>query len=729
MSIQITRGTTKSQVFGRKSISEDFPTNSQGKHLKVSQFFAQNVFKLKNNRDFDSETQERINKVLIGQETLDKNLAKIIADKVMNWAIDKGATHFCHWFQPLTGSTAEKHDAFLSFQGDRPIEKLSASQLMQGEPDASSFPNGGSRSTFEARGYTCWDLTSPIFIKDGTNGKTLCIPTAFISYHGDALDVKTPLLRSMSAINEHATRFLNLIGHKESNNVIATCGCEQEYFLVDKSFYLQREDLVMTGRTLVGSLTAKNQQLSDHYFGTIPERVLAFMQDCEIELYKLGIPAKTRHNEVAPGQFEIAPIFSDANTASDQNQLLMATLKSIAEKHDFICLFHEKPFADINGSGKHLNWSLSDNTGINLLEPGSTPHENYRFLTMVSIVCEAVKRHAVSLRAAIGSHSNDHRLGGHEAPPSIISVFLGETIKNILDKFLSGEDYTPNEQEMIDTGAGQLAQFLKDNTDRNRTSPFAFTGNKFEFRAVGSTANVGYPLTVLNAAVLDVLKETNTLIDEKINSGMNVTETLKEVIAHWYKSSHQVVFNGDGYSSEWVTEASQRGLSNLRTTVDALVEFNKKENHEHLIKLGIYREREFESLYNVNLEKFNTCREIEFRTQSKMVDRFVKAAAFRFKSELASLMIQLKNLNQDSGVEEQSLVSISNLLTKISSLNSDLDSLINKDYSSEEEKGSSFTTKLLPMSEEILGLAGEIEDIVPDIHWSIPSYFDLLFVR
>ncbi len=727
--MQTTREITKSQVFTRKSLEESFPVNSQGKTLKVSQFFAENVFKLKSNRNFSSETQIEIQEVLAGTKPLAKDLAKTIADEVLKWALEKGATHFCHWFQPLTGSTAEKHDAFLSFSGERPVEKLSASQLMQGEPDASSFPNGGSRSTFEARGYTCWDLSSPIFIKENTNGKTLCIPTAFISYHGDALDVKTPLLRSMSALSEHATTFLNLTGLKDSKNVTATCGCEQEYFLIDKSFYFQREDLVMTGRTLVGSLTAKNQQLSDHYFGTIPERVLSFMQDSEIELYKLGIPAKTRHNEVAPGQFEIAPIFSDANTATDQNQLLMATLKSVAEKHNFVCLFHEKPFADINGSGKHLNWSLSDNTGINLLEPGSTPHENHRFLAMVAIVCEAVHRHAVSLRAAIGSHSNDHRLGGHEAPPSIISVFLGETIKNILDKFLTGDSYSHSEQEMINTGAGQLAQFLKDNTDRNRTSPFAFTGNKFEFRAVGSTANVGFPLTILNAAVIDVLKESNVFLREKIDSGSEITEALKDLTAKWYKSSHKVVFNGDGYSTDWVEEASKRGLPNLRTSVDALIAFNKKENHQHLIDLGIYRNRELESLYNVSLEKYNTCREIEFRTQKKMIDRIVKASAFQFKKDLTTLISSLKSISFETNSETDSLKKVSKILDELTQSSNKVEALINKDYSTEEEKGSSFTSEVLPLSEKVLELAGEIEDIVPDFQWSIPTYFDLLFVR
>jgi len=729
MSLQNTREITKSQVLQRKSLHQELPQSSQGKILKVSQYFGQNVFQLKNNRNFSADTQKEIISVLEGTKALDKSLAKQIADVVLNWALEKGATHFCHWFQPLTGSTAEKHDAFLTFKGDRPIEKLSASQLMQGEPDASSFPNGGSRSTFEARGYTCWDLTSPIFIKENTNGKTLCIPTAFISYHGDALDIKTPLLRSMSSLSEAATTFLNLIGVKDAKSVTASCGCEQEYFLVDKAFYYQREDLVMSGRTLVGSLTPKNQQLSDHYFGTIPERVLSYMQDCEIELYKLGIPAKTRHNEVAPGQFEIAPIFSDANTAADNNQLLMATLKTVAQKHDFVCLFHEKPFADINGSGKHLNWSLSDNNGTNLLEPGSTPHENYRFLAMVAIVCEAVKRHAVSLRAAIGSHSNDHRLGGHEAPPSIISVFLGATVKSILDKYLTGDNYSPEEQIMINTGAGQLAQFLQDNTDRNRTSPFAFTGNKFEFRAVGSSANVGFPLTVLNAAVIDVMKETNIFIKEKLDSGLDVTSVLKEITKKWYVSSHNVVFNGDGYSEAWVKEAESRGLPNLKTTVDALIEFNKSENHKHLFDLGVYRPTEFESLYNVNLEKYNTCRNIELRTQKKMIDRTIKPCVYQYKKELAQLIKDLKELGSSYSSEEKTLNKVSSLLDELTSVCEKLSPYLSTQNETEEKRGIDFANVGLDLSERVITLAGELEDIIPDSNWTIPTYFDLLFIR
>jgi len=487
--------------------------------------------------------------VIEGKKTIDRPLATKVANSVLEWAISKGATHFCHWFQPLTGSTAEKHDAFLSFDNDRPIEALSASQLMQGEPDASSFPNGGSRATFEARGYTTWDLTSPLFIQNSSNGKTLVIPTAFVSYHGDALDTKTPLLRSELKVNEVVTKFCHLTGMKDVGRITTTCGAEQEYFLIDKAFYFSRQDLVMTGRALFGSLTSRNQQLEDHYFGMIEDRVLAYMQEVEIELYKMGIPAKTRHNEVAPGQFELAPIFKDTNVAADSNQVVMTVLRNVALKHDFVCLLHEKPFAGVNGSGKHLNWSMSTDTGVNLLEPGHDPQDNYRFLAVLATVTEAVQRHADIIRMGIASHSNDHRLGANEAPPSIMSVFLGTTLTEILNSMISGGKYVASNKTILDLGTRQLADLFKDNTDRNRTSPFAFTGNKFEFRACGSSASIGYPLSLLNAAVADVFEETNKFIEDEISKGKSADEALLAVILKWYGNAQKSVFNGDGLFS------------------------------------------------------------------------------------------------------------------------------------------------------------------------------------
>jgi len=716
-------------VFERPQLQRGFPTNSQGRNLRVSQFYNEHVFSLDTNRSFSAENNKKIKEVMAGKVSLSKSLAKVIADEVLKWALEKGATHFCHWFQPLTGSTAEKHDSFLSFDGDRAIEHLSASQLIQGEPDASSFPNGGTRSTFEARGYTSWDLSSPIFIKESISSKTLCIPTAFISYHGHALDIKTPLLRSMNILNESCKEFLSLLDYKDVKKVQANCGYEQEYFLVDKAFYFNREDLVMTGRTLVGSLTTRNQQLDDHYFGTISTRVLSFMQDLEVQLYKLGIPAKTRHNEVAPGQFEIAPIFKDANTASDNNQLLMAVMKEVAESHSFVCLFHEKPFAGVNGSGKHLNWSVSDDKGRNFLEPGDTPHDNYRFLAMVAITCEAVRRHAVALRAAIASVGNDHRLGANEAPPSIISVFLGDTVKSILDKMISGQEYTPDEAAVVDTGTQQLAQLLKDNTDRNRTSPFAFTGNKFEFRAVGSNAAIGIPLTILNTAFVDVIKDSIELVKEYKSAGKTTPEVLKELAKKWYSESQNIVFNGDGYGQEWLDEAEKRGLPNLKTTVDALVAFKDSKNHQFLIDLNAYNKTELETICHVNLEQYNVKREIEFQTQIRMVEKHITPSINRYKSELAETLVKLETLKIDCSSDKKFLENLCVLSSSLNNKVEELKKFNTLSYRDDEKCGRDIIETYLPVSEHISEIVSKCENLLASDLVTIPTYFDLLFVR
>lgn len=721
-----TRHSARNVVFARTDVKRNLPADAQGKALKVSQYFGENVFNLLEQRNIKEEIKNLIRE---GKE-ISKPQAAEIAKVVLEWAMEKGASHFCHWFQPLTGATAEKHDAFIDFDGSRPIEKLSASQLIQGEPDASSFPNGGTRSTFEARGYTTWDLTSPLFIREATNGKTLCIPTAFVSYHGDALDIKTPLLRSNNAINTHATKFLNLTGNKEVTHVHTTCGCEQEYFLVDKNFYYQREDLVMTGRALVGALTTRNQQLEDHYFSTIPERVLAFMQDVEIELYKMGIPAKTRHNEVAPGQFELAPIFKDSNVAADQNQLVMTILKTIANKHNFVCLLHEKPFAGVNGSGKHLNWSMADSEGRNLLEPGHTPHENHRFLAMVTIICEAVYRHADILRAAIASHSNDHRLGANEAPPSIISVFLGTTITQILDKILSGDVYTPEGRKALDIGAHQLATFFKDNTDRNRTSPFAFTGNKFEFRAVGSSASVGYPLAMLNAVVADVLKETNIYIESELNQGKDIASVLIAVAKKWYGHSKPIVFNGDGYSEAWRNEAKSRGLNNLRTTPEALSTYANHSKIKFLHELGVYTEGELELIYHVALERYVKHREIEFDTLKSLLDRHVVPAAVTYQLELSNLVSGLKEAGVDGHMVVDSLKQLSQLTSELHKKSQSFATAYNDIRSDKlEVKAEKIARDIFERSVEISQLSNKIELMVPDKYWTLPTFFDLLFVR
>lgn len=724
------RQQAKLTVLGRKTRKCNVPVNDQGKYLKVSQYYGENVYNYHLSKSLSLEDKESLKQVIEGKKTIDRALATKVANSVLEWAISKGATHFCHWFQPLTGSTAEKHDAFLSFDNDRPIEALSASQLMQGEPDASSFPNGGSRATFEARGYTTWDLTSPLFIQASSNGKTLVIPTAFVSYHGDALDTKTPLLRSELKVNEVVTKFCHLVGMKDVSRITTTCGAEQEYFLIDKAFYFSRQDLVMTGRALFGSLTSRNQQLEDHYFGMIEDRVLAYMQEVEIELYKMGIPAKTRHNEVAPGQFELAPIFKDTNQSADSNQVIMTVLRNVALKHDFVCLLHEKPFAGVNGSGKHLNWSMSTDTGVNLLEPGHNPHENYRFLAVLAVIIEAVHRHADIIRMGIASHSNDHRLGANEAPPSIMSVFLGTTLTEILDSMISGGKYVASNKTILDLGARQLADLFKDNTDRNRTSPFAFTGNKFEFRACGSSASIGYPLSILNAAVADVFEETNKFIEDEIAKGKSSDEALMAVILRWYGNAQKSVFNGDGYSQEWVKEAERRGLANLRTTPEAIAVLKDGKKTNFLVTTGVFKESEINTRHNVMLERYIKCREIEIRTLTGMVLKQILPVAVDYKSQLAESIKKHKEVGADASLEMELLKDLGNLSKSLYeqtiNMSNHLESLHNGD---EETMARKIAQEIMPQSVKVAELCNRIEEIVPDENWPVPKYYDMLFIR
>lgn len=725
------RQEAKLAVYSRKSRKCPVPVNEQGKFLKVSQYYGENVYNYHLSKSLSLEDKEFLKQVIEGKRPISKELASKVANSVTEWANIKGVTHFCHWFQPLTGATAEKHDAFLSFDGDRPIEYLSASQLMQGEPDASSFPNGGSRATFEARGYTTWDLTSPIFIQESANGKTLVIPTAFVSYHGDALDTKTPLLRSDLKINEVVTKFCNLIGMKDVNKVITTCGAEQEYFLIDKAFYFGRQDLVMTGRALFGSLTSRNQQLEDHYFGLIEDRVLAYMQEVEIELYKMGIPAKTRHNEVAPGQFEMAPIFKDSNTAADNNQIVMTVLRTVALKHDFVCLLHEKPFAGVNGSGKHLNWSMSTDSGTNLLEPGHNPHENFRFLAVVATVVEAVYRHADIIRMGIASHGNDHRLGANEAPPSIMSVFLGDTLTKIFESMVSQGKYVHSARQTLDLGARQLADIFKDNTDRNRTSPFAFTGNKFEFRACGSSASIGYPLSILNAAIVDIFEETNKIIETEIASGKSVDEALIAVVLKWYGNAQAVVFNGDGYSKEWVVEAAKRGLGNYRTTPEAIAVLKDSKKTNVLLKTGVFRESEISTRHNVMLERYIKCRQIELKTLRQMVMTQVIPAALDYKAGLAAGVKNTKDAGADASVEIDVIKQLGDLVKNLhdqtNALNHTLEDMHHK--LDEEALAKKISAELMPASFKIAEICNQIEDMVPESKWPVPKFYDMLFIR
>jgi glutamine synthetase len=725
------RNDSKMKVYNRQPRKCEVPINEQDRYLKVSQYYGENVYNYHLSKNLTQEDKENLNQVIIGKKTIDKPLATKVANSVLEWAISKGATHFCHWFQPLTGSTAEKHDAFLSFDNERPLEALSASQLMQGEPDASSFPNGGSRATFEARGYTTWDLTSPIFIRESTNGKTLVIPTAFVSYLGDALDTKTPLLRSDLKINEQLIKFCQLTGSKDVTRVYTTCGAEQEYFLIDKAFYFSRPDLVMTGRALMGSLTSRNQQLEDHYFGLIEDRVLAYMQEVEIELYKMGIPAKTRHNEVAPGQFELAPIFKDANVAADNNQMVMTVLRTVALKHDFVCLLHEKPFAGVNGSGKHLNWSMSTDTGENLLDPSKDPHQNYRFLAVIATVVEAVHRHADVIRMGIASHGNDHRLGANEAPPSIMSVFLGDTLTKILDSMIAGGNYTPDSSTAMDLGAKQLASLFKDNTDRNRTSPFAFTGNKFEFRACGSSASIAYPLSILNAAIADVFVETNAYLEKEIQSGKSINDALISLTQKFYKHAQKVVFNGDGYSQDWVKEAEKRGLGNFRTSPEAIAIFKNTEKIKFLVDTGIFRKGEIQTRANVMLERYIKCREIEFRTQEAMVNKQILPCAISYKAELSECVAKLKAAGADSSVEESLLKKLSDVVKTLVAKKENLAASFDKHHASlsEDEFSVKIAKEMMPICEDIATLCNQIEEIVPEESWPLPKYYDMLFIR
>jgi glutamine synthetase len=727
------RNSAKMKATGRTIRRIEMPVDSEGKSLKISDYYGENVFDYRKSSVIPDEVKKELAAYTASHTTgksLSKEHAEVVAKAVSTWAMRRGATHFCHWFQPLTGSTAEKHDSFLSFsKEDTPIVKLGAAQLLQGEPDASSFPNGGSRSTFEARGYTSWDLSSPLFLREGENGKTLCIPTAFISYTGDALDIKTPHLRSITALDRAATKFMKAIGKTETEHVHSTCGCEQEYFLVDKAMFILRPDLVMTGRTLFGSLTSRNQQLSDHYFGTVPERVLAFMQELDFKLHKLGIPSKTRHNEVAPGQYEIAPIFSDSNLAADHNQLLMAVIKKVAEKHNFVGILHEKPFAGVNGSGKHLNWSMSDNTGHNLLEPGQKPEDNYRFLAMVACVVETVKRNSGALRMAIASHGNDHRLGANEAPPSIISVYLGETLDRIFNAILEEKDFTPDNQKLLESGAGQLAHLLKDNTDRNRTSPFAFTGNKFEFRAVGSSQAVGFPSTVLNAAMAEVLTEATTLVESYIESGKSNDEALLELIRHYMGRSGEVVFGGDGYSDEWVAEAKKRGLPNLRTTPEALGVLKDSKLTGFLTEQGIFRGDELETRYNVAMDNYCMLREIEFQTLVSMVNQNVLPAGLDYKLRLSKIITASKSTGLESSVETDLYKRINMTVENLYDSSRELERALDALEDDTEARGNALANNLLPLSEKVAENCNALEEMVPDDLWKLPKYYDMLFLR
>jgi glutamine synthetase len=611
--------------------------------IPTSSYFGINTFGARQMRDkLPKEVSIKLAQSIRHGKKLDLDVAPTVAQVIKEWALSRGVTHFTHWFQPQTGLTAEKHDAFLSFDDNKqPMEQFTGAQLIQSEPDASSFPSGGLRATWEARGYTAWNPASPVFIVESGNTRTLCIPSVFIGYNGEALDEMTPLLRSSDVLSAKAIELLELLGDQGVQRVYTTMGAEQEYFLIDRGHFALRPDLVMSGRSLIGAPPPRGQQLEDHYFGGIPERIQACISEVETELYKLGVPIITRHNEVAPSQFEMAPLFEETDIAVDHNQLVMATLRRVALRHDLQAVLHEKPFAGINGSGKHCNWSLSihaDNPeldGFNLLKPGKTPHQNLRFLVFLAAVLKGVHRHAGLLRAGIASSGNEHRLGANEAPPAIISVFMGSMLTHVIESIAAGKASSNAAQAMIKLGVARLPEIEKDSTDRNRTSPFAFTGNKFEFRAVGSSASIAFPIVLLNAAVAEAIGEISEQIRGSMKRGKSVEDVVLAVVREAFKESASIRFEGNNYSDEWVQEAKKRGLLNLRRSPEALEQLTTRQSRNLLTKLGIFNKAELESRYHVRLERYVKDMLIEMHTQREIVDTLVLPAAFTYYGSLA----------------------------------------------------------------------------------------------
>ena len=654
---------------------------------------------------------------------LELDIANVVANAMKNWAVEHGATHFTHWFQPMTGTTAEKHDSFISPTGDgKIIMEFSGKELVRGEPDASSFPSGGIRATFEARGYTVWDVTSFAFIKDGT----LCIPTAFCSYSGEALDKKTPLLRSMEAIDKQAIRVLRLFGDTTAQRVLTTVGPEQEYFLIDKEVYLKRPDLIYTGRTLFGSKPPKGQELEDHYFGAIKPRVSAFMKELDEELWKLGVNAKTKHNEVAPAQHELAPIFSTTNIATDHNQLTMELMKSIANKHGLVCLLHEKPFAGVNGSGKHNNWSISTDTGINLLEPGDTPNDNAQFLLFLVAVIKAIDEYQDLLRVSVASAGNDHRLGANEAPPAIVSMFLGEELTEIIEAIESGKGYKNKEKLDMEIGVSVLPHFPKDTTDRNRTSPFAFTGNKFEFRMLGSAFSIGGPNIVLNTIVAETLSQFADSLEKSKNFKGDLAALIKKTI-----SEHKrIVFNGNNYAEEWVVEAQKRGLSNLKTTVEALPEFVSRKSIDLFTKHHVFTDVELHSRYEILMEAYCKTIHIEALTMVDMVKGDIFPACVSYQNELTGLLQKKKALGYyDSSLEEYLISNISKLSADLLKKLTELENAVlqTKDERDIVSHARFYREKVFTAMVELRLTVDELETLVGKKYWPLPSYGQILY--
>jgi len=693
---------------------------------KLCKIFGSNVFS-------DAVMKECLPKVTYKalRKTIEEGLplnpvvADVVANAMKDWALEKGATHFTHWFQPMTGITAEKHDAFMSPTSDgKAIMEFSGKELIKGEPDASSFPSGGIRATFEARGYTAWDCTSPAFVKDDS----LCIPTAFCSYTGEALDTKTPLLRSMVAVSKQALRVLKVLGNTKSDRVITTVGAEQEYFLVDKNRYDQRQDLIFTGRSLFGAAPPKGQELEDHYFGSIKERVSAYMKELDEELWKLGIPSKSKHNEVAPGQFELAPIYTTTNIATDHNQLTMDLMQKIALRHDLVCLLHEKPFAGINGSGKHNNWSMGTDDGINLLEPGKTPHDNQQFLVFLCSIIKAVDEYADLLRVSAANPGNDHRLGANEAPPAIISIFLGEQLQDILEQIENGGATSSKNAGNMEIGVTTLPILPKDATDRNRTSPFAFTGNKFEFRMCPSAASVAMPNIVLNTIVAEVLNE----VADRLEKATDVNFEVKALLTEYVAKHKRVVFNGNGYSDEWVVEAEKRGLQNLKTTVESIKALISEKNIAVMEKHAVLSKVEMESRYEIALENYIKTINIEALTMIEMAKRQILPAVIKFATSIAASINTIKatGIVVDLTAQTELLIEVSSLTASLKKNIAVLEEAVEKASNAHGDTYGQASLFRFDVFEKMGALrqdADTLETLVDKDVWPMPTYSDLLF--
>jgi glutamine synthetase len=666
----------------------------------------------------------RLKRTLDKGEPLDLELADGVASAMRSWAMERGATHYTHWFQPLTGSTAEKHDSFYSPAGDgSAITEFSGKDLVRGEPDASSFPTGGIRSTFEARGYTAWDPTSPAFILENPNGAVLCIPTAFTSWTGEALDMKIPLLRSMDALSNAAVHALRIFGDTASDKVFTTIGSEQEYFLIDEAYYFARPDLVTTGRTLFGAKPPKGHELDDHYFGTIPERVLACMLEVENELAKLGVPIKTRHNEVAPAQYEVAPVFENSNLAADHQQLTMRTLQNVARRYGLVCLLHEKPFAGVNGSGKHNNWSMSTDSGMNLLDPGDTPHDNLQFLFFCAAVIEAVNKHQGLLRASIAGAGQDHRLGANEAPPAIISIFLGSQLNHVFEAIEAGTSGASVSEVVMQLGTPQLPELEKDPGDRNRTSPFAFTGNKFEFRALGSSESVSLPNTVLNTIVAESVERLAGELQQAIDGGKSLEDALPELVRESWLANKQVVFNGDNYSEEWHAEAEQRGLANLRTTPDALPELVSESTVGVFGKFNVLSERELEARFEVLAEQYATLVNIEGETAATIARTQLLPAAVRHLAMLRAAGDGITTLESLAGEVGEMIEELTFAIRKLEEVNDhpeELEGIALAKY---------IRDSVIPAMDGVREVADRLERIVAEDLWPLPRYSEILFIK